>query len=211
MNFSLKIPFYISAIFVLFCFSCNNGKEKKPNKVIFPAASGAQSKSAGNGLDKSPMDMIYFPPEYPILKMSGKMENDPYVRVIYSRPQLEGRKIFGEILQFGKPWRLGANEATEIEFFRDVRIMNTSIKKGRYIMYAIPYETEWEIRLNNNLYIWGLNVDSSYDIANFTIPATTGERKLEVFSMEFSPNNAGADLVLGWDTLRVSLPIFWTP
>lgn len=201
--------FFLSFLISLSLFACKNGKEKAPNKIIFPSPPSAHSKTVENGLDKSPMDMLYFPPDYPILKMSGKLEGNPYVRVIYSRPQLEGRKIFGEIVQFGKPWRLGANEATEIELFRNISIHNTQIPKGRYTLYAIPNEHEWDIRFNANLYIWGLNADSSYDVASFKIPVHSGTKKLEVFSMEFNPQNNGADLVLGWDTLRVSIPFKW--
>src|SRR6187551_3212525 len=72
-------------------------------------------------LDKSPLDISYYPDGYPLLKIQGKT-NDPLVaRIVYSRPQKNERKIFGELIEYGKVWRLGANEATEIEFFRDVR------------------------------------------------------------------------------------------
>ena len=37
-------------------------------------------------------------------------------RVVYSRPKKEGRTIFGGLVEYGQVWRLGANEATEIEF-----------------------------------------------------------------------------------------------
>jgi len=69
-------------------------------------------------LDKSPMDMSYYPVGYPILKIQDKATEPMVMRLIYSRPQLNGRKIFGELQEYGKVWRLGANEATEIEFFK---------------------------------------------------------------------------------------------
>ncbi|HRQ50042.1 MAG TPA: DUF2911 domain-containing protein, partial [Agriterribacter sp.] len=62
-------------------------------------------------LDKSPLDIVYYPPEYPKLKMIGKMPSPPVFRVIYSRPQKNGRKIFGSVVKYGEHWRLGANEA----------------------------------------------------------------------------------------------------
>src|ERR1700712_5002591 len=75
-------------------------------------------------LDKSPMDMSYYPPMYPLLKIQDKITEPLRIRLIYSRPQLNGRKVFGELQEYGKVWRLGANEATEIEFFNDVKIDN---------------------------------------------------------------------------------------
>src|SRR6266516_2343741 len=74
------------------------------------------------GLDKSPMDMSYYPPGYPLLKIQDKLTETLVLRLIYSRPQVNGRKIFGELQEYGVVWRLGANEATEIEFFKDVKI-----------------------------------------------------------------------------------------
>ncbi len=68
-------------------------------------------------LDKSPLDVSYCPPNYPILKMNGKASTPPTARIIYSRPQCNGRKIFGETVVYNQIWRLGANEATEFECF----------------------------------------------------------------------------------------------
>src|SRR6476620_3840718 len=75
-------------------------------------------------LDKSPMDMSYYPVNYPILKIQDKATEPLLARVIYGRPQKNGRVIFGELVEYGKIWRLGANEATEIEFYKDVKIGN---------------------------------------------------------------------------------------
>ena len=70
------------------------------------------------------MDMSYYPNGYPVLKIQDKATEPLVARVIYSRPQKNGRTIFGELLEYGKVWRLGANEATEIEFFQVVKIGN---------------------------------------------------------------------------------------
>ncbi len=56
---------------------------------------------------------------------------------------------------------LGANEATEIEFFRDVVIDQQKVEKGRYVLYFIPYEDKWTLVLNNDLFTWGLKIDST--------------------------------------------------
>src|SRR5882762_615296 len=78
-------------------------------------------------IDKSPMDMSYYPVDYPVLKISDKVTEPPVARIIYGRPQKNGRVIFGGLVEYGKVWRLGANEATEIEFYKDVTINNKKI------------------------------------------------------------------------------------
>src|ERR1700753_1881219 len=106
----------------------------------------AQSKPAS--LDKSPMDMCYFPAEYPVLKIQDKTPGPLVARAIYSRPQKNGRKLFGDLVEYGKVWRLGANEATEIEFFKNVKIDGKKVKKGRYTVYALVDSDKWTMILN---------------------------------------------------------------
>src|ERR1044071_8177189 len=73
-------------------------------------------------IDKSPMDVSYYPANYPVLKIQNKATEPLVARVMYSRPQKNGREVFGELVEYGKIWRCGANEATEIELYRDVKV-----------------------------------------------------------------------------------------
>ena len=106
--------------------------KKIPTLVLFLLIGcvAVQAQTKFPKVDKSPMDMVYFPDAYPHLKIQNKPTEPLIARVIFSRPQKNGRTIFGELLEYGKVWRLGANEATEIEFFQNVKIGNTKIKKG---------------------------------------------------------------------------------
>jgi hypothetical protein len=154
------------------------------------------------GVDVSPMDMSYFPADYPKLKVKPLL---PVARVIYSRPHKQGRKIFGALLKYGEPWRLGANETTEIELFKPITIQNTTIGKGRYILYCIPYTDKWTIVFNSNLFSWGLTLDSTKDLHRFTIPITKKNMSVEYFSMIFQPAQGGAELVMAWDDTEARL------
>src|SRR5690349_22995755 len=111
--------------------------------TVLCATVDAQFKAPA--LDKSPMDMSYFPANFPILKIQNKATEPLMARCLYSRPQKNGRNVFGDLIEYGKVWRLGANEATEIELYKDVKIDNTRLKKGRYSMYAIPYQDKWTL------------------------------------------------------------------
>ncbi|HEY9362909.1 MAG TPA: DUF2911 domain-containing protein [Chitinophagaceae bacterium] len=161
-------------------------------------------------IDISPMDMSYYPVNFPVLKMTGEATGSPVMRVIYSRPHRQGRAIFGKLLKFGEPWRLGANEATEIDFFKDVTIQNTKIHAGRYIIYCIPFPDKWTIVLNSNIFAWGLKIDSAKDIHRFEIPVTKTTSNIEYFTMIFEKANAGAELIMTWDDVMARLPIKFT-
>ena len=143
--------------------------------------------------------------------MEGKADRLPLTRVIYSRPHKKGRSIFGEstssLCPYGAPWRLGANEATEIEFFRDVKIENKILPAGRYILYCIPYQDYWQMIFNSNLYSWGLHIDKSMDIFKTSIPVINLENSVENFTMNFEPSSNGANLIMEWDNVKTVLPI----
>lgn len=155
-------------------------------------------------VDVSPMDMAWLPVDYPKLTVK---KSTPVARIIYSRPHKQGRKIFGNLVKYGERWRLGANEATEIELFIPIKIQNKTVPKGRYILYCIPQTDNWTIVFNRNLNSWGLNLDPSKDVYRFTIPAQTKNQSVEYFSMVFQPTSGGADLVMAWDNVEARLPI----
>jgi hypothetical protein len=162
-------------------------------------------------LDKSPMDMSYYPFNYPILKIQDKTKDPPIARVIYGRPQKDGRNIFGDLEPYGKVWRLGANEATEIEFYIDVKSGNTKIKKGRYTMYALLNAATWTIILNKDTDTWGaFKYDSAKDAARLPVPVQKQSDPIEIFTMVFEKDgDKSASLVIAWDTVLVKLPFSW--
>lgn len=159
-------------------------------------------------VDLSPMDISYFPTDYPIQKMAKKVTGAPVMRVVYSRPHKQGRKIFGSLLKYGEPWRLGANEATEIEFFQPVTIQNKKIAKGRYVLYCIPHEKNWVIIFNTNVYSWGLKQDPAQDVYKFEVPVEKPASSIEFFTMVFEKaKDGGANLIMTWDEVLVRLPV----
>ena len=136
-----QLTYLILGLSLTGIFSCEMNK-KKP---VVTSEKNQDSVTSPNTnpfsvIDQSPMDMSYFPASYPLMKMEGKAPSLPVMRIIYSRPHRKGREIFGDdeksLCRYGKEWRLGANEATEIEFFRDVSLKGNKLSKGRYIMYC---------------------------------------------------------------------------
>ena len=169
------------------------------------------SQTNGNKLpavDKSPMDMAYFPANYPVLKIQDKTTESLLARVIYSRPQKNNRTVFGELVEYNTVWRLGANEATEIEFFKDVKIGGKKLLKGRYSLYAIVTPEQWTIIFNKDTDIWGaFKYDAKKDVARITVPVQKTTEPVEAFAMNFNKTTAGADLIMAWDTVMVTLPV----
>ncbi|MFT3979100.1 MAG: DUF2911 domain-containing protein [Ferruginibacter sp.] len=192
---------------------CGLKKNDNPAPVHKDSAATAAPVASNpyKTVDQSPLDIAYFPDEYPQKKMKGEMLGGPIARVIYSRPHRKGRIIFSSdphsLCPYGKPWRLGANEATEIEFFQPVFINGKNISAGRYILYCIPHADKWEIVLNSNLDSWGLAIDPSKNIYTTEVPVQVQDPSIEDFTMLFQQDAEGAELLMAWDNVKVLLPI----
>ncbi len=170
----------------------------------------ARAQSQPPALDRSPLDISYYPVDYPVLKIEDKVSEPLIARVVYSRPQKKGRKLFGDLVSYGQVWRLGANEATEIEFFQDVKIDGKAVKRGRYTLYALVNENQWVLILNKETDTWGaFRYDSAKDVLRVPVPVEKKSDITEDFSITFRKSGKGADLVITWDDVLVQLPIGW--
>jgi hypothetical protein len=150
-------------------------------------------------LDKSPMDVAAFPDNVNNWRNSNKV-----VRVIYSRPQLKGRKI-SKLVKAGKKWRLGANETTEVTFYKDVNFGGQNVKAGTYSMYAIPGEKEWTIVLSSQLNVWGayFHKDEN-DVVRVKGSVKKSDKVYEEFTMAFGDDMT---MYMAWGDLMVSVAI----
>ena len=164
--------------------------------MVFTTDAVAQDFS---GMDKSPMDMVSYPPIHDT--------SDITARVIYSRPQLKGRAL-SDLAPAGKVWRTGANEASEVTFYKDVEFGGKPISAGTYALFTIPGENEWTVVLNKGVNQWGAyKYDESADVARVSVPASSEGESLEAFSIAFKEVDEGVHMVMGWDKTRVAVPI----
>ena len=199
---------------LVFFLGCKDDEEKPATSDIPPTKIDSQRIKVLPQVnhytvpDRSPMDMIYFPNDYALLKMSGKTTSPPLMRVIYSRPQKQNRKIFGDLVKYNIPWRLGANESTEIEFFSTATIQGKQIKPGRYIVYCIPQESRWTFVFNSQLYSWGLEQNRQKDLMQFDAPVEKTNMPIEFFTIASETvNDRTTDLVFLWDDIKTKLTI----
>lgn len=159
-------------------------------------------------VDKSPLDMSYYPVNFPLLKLQDKVTGPLQARVLYSRPQKNERQVFGNLLEYGKIWRLGANEATEIEFFTPVVINNTKVKPGRYTLFAIPDVNKFTFVLNKDTDVWGsYKYDMAKDVVRMEVPTELTATSAEYCSVFFMDAAKGFNLVAAWDNVKAVLPI----
>ncbi len=148
------------------------------------------------GLDKSPMDAISYP-------LTHKNPNK-IIKVIYSRPMLKGRPL-ENLADYGKVWRTGANEATEIRFYKDVVFGGKKVKAGTYSLFTIPAKKEWTIILSTDVNVWGAySYNKANDVVRVKAPVTKTTEPLEAFSMTFDKE---MNLYMAWGDVKVKIPI----
>jgi hypothetical protein len=180
-------------------------------KVLFLFASVIVLTSAVQAqnfrkVDKSPLDYAYFPDHFAHDRKEG---DKVIVRVTYSRPSKNGREVFGTLVPYGKIWRTGANENTEIKFYQDIELAGKKVKAGTYSLFTIPGEKEWTIILNKELDYWGaFKYNEKSDVVRVTAPVSGLDDPLENFSIQFEgKGEKGAVMKLGWDKTVVEVPI----
>ena len=129
------------------------------------------------------------------------------VSLEYSRPAMRGRTIMGGLVPYGKVWRTGANEATEVKFYQDILFGDTKVSAGTYVLLTIPGEKEWEVILSSNVDVWGaFQYNPVFNVASITVPSNKAQ-SVEIFSIAFKEKKDKINMVLAWDSTRVKIPI----
>jgi len=145
------------------------------------------------------------------LAIAAVRYKDHYVKITYSQPQRKNRKIFGELVPFGKVWRTGANEATELTTTRDIQINGQPLRSGTYSIFTIPEPDRWTIIINSDVGLWGAyNYNAAKDVYRFQVPTQRADKTYDVFTISFNNRNDVADLVIAWDNTLVTLPLKFT-
>lgn len=105
--------------------------------------------------------------------------------VVYCRPSARGRKMVGGKDPYGQVWRTGANEATTIEFDKDVLIEGKRLEEGKYALFTIPGETSWTIIFNKGWKdAWGAyDYKKSEDVLRVTVKAQKPKQFVETFTI----------------------------
>ena len=133
------------------------------------------------------------------------------ISVTYSRPAVRNRKIIGELVPYGRIWRVGANESTKIKVDREVVVMGNPLPAGTYALYAFPSETEWEFAFHSNTEHWGDGRDAydpNEDVFRIKVVPLSLDSLQENFLITFDHiDHNAADMILQWEYTRLVIPI----
>lgn len=129
----------------------------------------------------------------------------------YGRPSANGRVVMGELVPYGTPWRLGANEATAIHLPVAATIGTVSVEPGSYSLFAVPGADEWTFHVNTQVERWGIPINDEVmagDVGTFTVPAAAAPSMVEQLTMAWVDQGQGlGHIVIDWENTRVEVPV----
>ena len=132
------------------------------------------------------------------------------ISVEYSRPAVRGREIFGNLLPYGRIWRVGANESTKITVSSDMEVMGNRLSKGTYALYAFPEAESWEMVFHTNTTHWGdgrKNYDSKEDLFRILVTPSKIQNHQENFLITFdSITHNTLNMQMIWANTMVTIP-----
>ena len=148
----------------------------------------------------------------PALSPNAKISQDfsvSNIEISYSRPSMRGRKIFGDVVPFGKVWRTGANSATKIKIGEDMEIAGQKVKAGEYAIYTIPGKDKWEVILNSGTGNWGTDgYAKDADVARFTVKPSSIEGNCQTFTIMITDITfTTCKIEMVWEKTKIVIPV----
>jgi hypothetical protein len=148
------------------------------------------------------------PPASPPAKASCDLGGGKSITVDYSSPRAKGRKIFGELVPFGKVWRAGANSATTFVTTADLKVGGTDVPAGNYTMFAVPEADKWTLVISKKTGEWGTAYPGpSEDLARIPMKVAATSGPVENFTIAFDKSASGCTMHLDWEKTTASVDI----
>jgi len=128
------------------------------------------------------------------------------VSIEYGRPYVKGRKIFGALVPYGKPWRTGADEATTLITDTALKFGTLVVPAGTYTLWTVPDEKQWKLVINKQTGQWGTSYDPAQDLGRVDMKVEPTPAPVEQLTFAINVSGSGGTLAIEWDTTRATVP-----
>ena len=144
----------------------------------------------------------------PPAKAECKFADGKTITVDYSSPRMKGRKIYGGLVPYGQPWRVGANEATTFVTDTNLTVGGKDIPAGSYTIFTIPNEDKWTLIISKKSGEWGIPYPGQADdLARVDMKVSKLPSPVEDFTIGFDQAGSSCTMRLDWETTRASVEI----
>jgi len=161
--------------------------------TVFAATSCGQDKAARPS-----------PPAKAVCNLAGGKT----LTIDYSSPRMKGRKIFGDLVPYGKIWRAGANEATTFVTTTDLTMGGTAVPAGSYTIFTVPNADKWSLVISKKTGEWGTAYPGeANDLARIDMGVAKTSGPIENFTIEFEQGGSGCTLHMKWESTDASVKV----
>ena len=126
------------------------------------------------------------------------------ISISYGRPRLAGRDMIG-MAKPGMVWRLGMDEATEIETTATLVVAGKEVKPGKYSLWAKKTSpTEWILAFHPMTGVWGDPPLESGYVAQAPLKLDKSPGSSEQLSIVLADKAGEAAITIHWGTAQLS-------
>jgi hypothetical protein len=143
----------------------------------------------------------------PAANAQCKFSDGKSVKVDYSSPRAKGRKIYGELVPFGKVWRTGANESTTFVTDANLTIGGKEVPAGNYTMFTIPAQDKWTLIISKKTGEWGTDYPEGQDLGRYDMSVSKTSSPVENFTISFHEMGSGCHMYLDWENTRATIEL----
>jgi len=128
------------------------------------------------------------------------------LRIDYSRPSKRGREIFGAVVPWGRVWRTGANEPTQLTINKPIYFNGKELPAGHYSIFTLPAREGWQLIINKQTDMWGTDHNPANDLMRIPMQTTTLSPPIEMMTIEITKEGDKGVLSVSWDQLKAFVP-----
>ena len=126
--------------------------------------------------------------------------------IVYGRPSMRGRTIFGSLVPYDRVWCPGADQCTTLSTDRDLQFAGMTLRAGDYSLWMEPTETVWTLIVNSDAHAFHTSHDPRLDVGRIALQKRVVSSPVERLTFTLEPNQSGSGgaIVMSWETTRVA-------
>jgi hypothetical protein len=129
------------------------------------------------------------------------------ITIVYGRPSMRGRTIFGMVVPYDRIWCPGADEATTLESTLPLRIGNLQVPTGPHTIWMLPTREAWTLIISKQRSGFHTYYPADQDLGRVTLKKRDLEAPVEQLTFTVTPAADGnGELAMGWERTEVSVP-----
>jgi len=131
--------------------------------------------------------------------------NNASFKIVYSRPKVRGRTIFGAVVPYDRFWRTGANAATRLVTDHTLVFENKELPAGAYSVWTIPSEKGWTMMFNSQANVWGTEYNPAFDVLRVPMQSEQIPELVEELTIQVKPARGGGLFNVIWEKTKASV------